>query len=63
MIVQELYASANKSRIQACKESIRDEYRYFYYDLSTSTINSDHTQPLLVTRHNVASGMVLVSQD
>ena len=60
MIVQEMYSSNNKNRVQPCKESLKDENRYFYYDVRTATDNSDHTEPGLIARHNVAPGMCLI---
>ena len=60
MIAQEMYTATNKNRTQPCRESIKDENRFFYYDLNTAAENSDHTQPALVMRHNVAPGMCLV---
>ena len=59
-IVHQLYAQANRYRSQACKESVKDDYRYLYYDVRACMSDSNHTQSLLVTRHNVAPGMVLV---
>ena len=55
-----MYININKNRLQSCKESSRDELRYLYYDLSNAPIDSNHSQPMLIGRHNVASGMVLV---
>jgi hypothetical protein len=60
MIAQEMYMATNKNRTQPCRECIKDENRFFYYDLNTAAENSDHTQPALVMRHNVAPGMCLV---
>lgn len=60
LIVSELYELGNKTRIQPCKESIRDEFRYLFYDIRCAAENSDHTNPILVSRHNVGPGMVLV---
>lgn len=55
-----LHESNNRNRVQPCKESLRDEIRYLFYDLKSAADDSDHSQPMLVTRHNVASGTVLV---
>ena len=59
-IAEGLYTATNKNRIQPCKESMRDEVRYFFYDTKTAVQDSDHTIPLLVTRHNIMPGMALI---
>lgn len=59
-IITEMYANFNRNRTQPCKESLKDEIRFFKYDLSSAFIDSDHSLPLLVTRHNVSVGMVLI---
>ncbi len=56
-----LYSHANKSRLQPCRESLKDETRYFLYDLRLATEHSNHTVPLLQSRHNIVPGMALVS--
>ena len=58
--VENMYIHYNKNRLQPCKDSVRDDIRFLFYDLRTCIDDSDHTQPLLVTRHNVSTGMVLV---
>ncbi|RNA29347.1 hypothetical protein BpHYR1_032044 [Brachionus plicatilis] len=60
MMFTNLYEANNKNRVQPCKESIRDETRYLFYDVKLAADNSDHTQPMLITRHNVATGTVLM---
>ena len=56
-----MYSINNKNRVQPCKESFKDNTRYFYYDLKTAAVDSNHTMPLLIYRHNVGPGMVLVN--
>ena len=58
-----MYINYNKNRTQPCKESSKDDVRFLLYDLRTSIDDSDHTQPLLVTRHNATAGMVLIYQN
>ncbi len=60
-IMTEMYGSNNRTRLQPCKESVKDEVRFFRYDVNCATVNSNHSSPLLITRHNVSPGMVLVS--
>ncbi len=60
--IENMYINCNKNRVQPCKDSVKDEIRFLFYDLRTCIDDSDHTQPLLVTRHNVSAGMVLVSK-
>lgn len=57
----DMYCSNNRTRLQPCKESIKDDTRFFRYDINNATINSNHNTPILITRHNVTPGMVLVS--
>lgn len=60
-IIEEIYAEANRTRMQPCKESLNDKYRYMFYDMSRAVEDSNHEQPLLYIRHNVIPGMVLVN--
>jgi hypothetical protein len=55
-----MFLNQNKNRIQPCKESTKDDVRFLFYDLRTCIDDSDHTQPMLVSRHNVSAGMVLI---
>lgn len=57
----DMYCSNNRNRLQPCKESVKDDTRFFQYDIHNSTMNSNHNTPVLITRHNVSPGMVLVS--
>jgi hypothetical protein len=40
--------------------SLKEEYRFLFYDVLNATNNSNHYQPILTQRHNVIPGMVLV---
>ena len=62
LIVEEMYTNLNKNRLQPCKESLKDDFRFFYYDVRRACNGSDHLEPLLNTRHNISPGMVLVSK-
>lgn len=59
-MLTDMYTENNRNRLQPCKEALRDDTRFFRYSVSNSIINSNHNQPLLVTRHNVSPGMVLI---
>lgn len=61
-MLSNLYETNNKNRVQPCKESIRDEIRYLFYDLKLAADDSDHSEPMLITRHNVTAGTVLVKK-
>jgi len=59
-ITTEIYGKYNKNRAQPCRESLKDDTRFFRYNITGAVIDSNHNQSLLVTRHNVSPGMVLV---
>ena len=59
-IIEEIYTEANRTRMQPCKESINDKFRYMFYDVNRAVEDSNHEHPLLYIRHNVIPGMVLV---
>ncbi|KAF6022371.1 hypothetical protein EB796_019311 [Bugula neritina] len=43
-------------------QSRADTYRLFRYDVVTAYFDTDHTQPLLLARHNAVPGMFLIFQ-
>lgn len=60
MMLSNLYEASNKNRVQPCKESLRDETRYLFYDLKLAVKDSDHSESMLIKRHNVSTETVLV---
>ncbi|XP_069141921.1 uncharacterized protein [Argopecten irradians] len=60
-MVEEIYMSCNRNRTKPCVQCRGDLFRLLQYDITTAAEGSDHTQPLLLTRHNVVPGMFLVS--
>ena len=60
-MMEELYSNLTRNRTKPCVQSRTDMYRVLQYDVNTAAEASDHTQPLLLTRHNVVPGMFLVS--
>lgn len=60
-MLNEIYQNQNRNRTRPCVQSRSDMFRVFKYDINTAAEMSDHTQPLLLTRHNVVPGMFLVS--
>lgn len=56
----EIYQNQNRNRTRPCIQSRSDMFRVFRYDINSAAEMSDHTQPLLLTRHNVVPGMFLV---
>jgi hypothetical protein len=62
-IVRQVYEDINRNRVQICKETVRDEYRILFYDLKVCCEGSDHSIPLLSTRHNVTKGMTLIYEN
>ncbi|XP_062584054.1 uncharacterized protein LOC134245821 isoform X4 [Saccostrea cucullata] len=59
-MIEEIYLSQNRNRTKPCVQSRTDLFRIFQYDINTASEGSDHTQPLLLTRHNVVPGMFLI---
>ena len=59
-MLQSLYTEKNKNRSRPCHQAKSDPYRLFFYDLVSATNYSGYSQPLLLRRHNVVTGMVLV---
>lgn len=52
-----------RSQICACRLSINDDYRCFIYDLAQATKQSSLYGPLLLRRHHVQPGFVLIYQN
>ncbi|XP_021368106.1 uncharacterized protein LOC110459911 isoform X3 [Mizuhopecten yessoensis] len=59
-MVEEIYTSCNRNRTKPCVQCRGDMFRLLQYDITTAAEGSDHTQPLLLTRHNVVPGMFLM---
>lgn len=62
-MLNEIYQNQNRNRTRPCVQSRSDMFRVFKYDINTAAEMSDHTQPLLLTRHNVVPGMFLMYCD
>ena len=56
----QLYEAYNKGRAKPCTQSGQDDVRFVFYDIETASQGSNHVNPLLVQRHNLIPGMVLV---
>lgn len=52
-----------RSQICACRLATNDDYRCFIYDLAQATKQSSFYGPLLVRRHHVQPGFVLIYQN
>ncbi|CAF0886668.1 unnamed protein product [Rotaria sp. Silwood1] len=63
-ILQTLHYHLNygRSQISICRLSTNDDYRCLIYDLAEATKHSSLYGPLLVRRHNVKPGFVLIYQ-
>ncbi|XP_056430286.1 uncharacterized protein C3orf20 homolog [Hyla sarda] len=59
-VLDQLYEKKNRYRSMPCIQSRVDSFRIFKYDINTCNILTGHKQPLLVQRHNVAPGMILM---
>ncbi|XP_052285559.1 uncharacterized protein LOC127881598 isoform X6 [Dreissena polymorpha] len=62
-MVNEIYQNQNRNRTRPCVQSRSDMFRVFKYDINSAAEMSDHTQPFLLTRHNVVPGMFLIFCD
>lgn len=60
-MLEEIYINQNRNRTKPCVQGRSDTFRILQYDINTAAEGSHHTQPLLLTRHNVVPGMILVS--
>ncbi|KAK3768351.1 hypothetical protein RRG08_031140 [Elysia crispata] len=63
MMLGQIYQNQNRNRTRPCLQSGPDMYRILKYDINSAGEGSDHTQPLLLTRHNVVPGMFLIYAD
>ncbi|XP_075198561.1 uncharacterized protein LOC142301440 [Anomaloglossus baeobatrachus] len=59
-VLDQLYEKKNRYRSMPCMQSRVDSFRLLKYDINTCNIVTGHRQPLLVQRHNVAPGMILM---
>ncbi|XP_066447645.1 uncharacterized protein C3orf20-like isoform X2 [Eleutherodactylus coqui] len=59
-VLDQLYEKKNRYRSMPCMQSRLDSFRLLKYDLNRCNIVTGHKQPLLVQRHNVAPGMILM---
>ncbi|XP_052781293.1 uncharacterized protein LOC128217895 isoform X3 [Mya arenaria] len=59
-MVNEIYQNQNRNRTRPCVQSRSDMFRVFKYDINSAAEMSNHTQPILLTRHNVVPGMFLI---
>lgn len=59
-LIETLYQAYNENRTKPCIQSYQDDCRFIFYDVQTATQNSNHTNPILVQRHNVMPGMCLI---
>ncbi|XP_078341968.1 uncharacterized protein LOC111107827 isoform X2 [Crassostrea virginica] len=59
-MIEEIYLSQNRNRTKPCVQSRTDMFRILQYDINSAAEGSDHTQPQLLTRHNVVPGMFLI---
>lgn len=57
------HAHSGRSQICACRLASNDDYRCLVYDLSEATRGSQSTEPLLLRRHCVQPGFVLIYQN
>ncbi|KAL4226564.1 hypothetical protein ACF0H5_014549 [Mactra antiquata] len=62
-MLNEIYTNQNRNRTRPCVQSRSDMFRVFKYDINSAAEMSDHTQPILMTRHNVVPGMFLIYCD
>lgn len=59
-MINRIYATQNRNRTRPCLQSRTDMFRILKYDINSATEDCTHSQPLLLTRHNVVPGMFLV---
>ncbi|XP_005107667.1 uncharacterized protein LOC101861687 isoform X2 [Aplysia californica] len=63
MMLNQIHQNQNRNRTRPCMQCRSDMFRILKYDINTAMEGSDHTQPLLLTRHNVVPGMFLIYAD
>ncbi len=54
---------SGRSQLCSCRLSINDDYRCLIYDLAQATKQSQSQGPLLIRRHHVQPGFVLIYQN
>ncbi|XP_069811920.1 uncharacterized protein C3orf20-like isoform X2 [Dendropsophus ebraccatus] len=59
-MLDQLYEKKNRYRSMPCMQSRVNSFRLLKYDINTCNIITGHKSPLLVQRHNVAPGMILM---
>ncbi|XP_064604787.1 LOW QUALITY PROTEIN: uncharacterized protein C3orf20 homolog [Liolophura sinensis] len=59
-MIEKIHANQNKNRTRPCAAARFDAFRILRYDVATAAFESDHTQPMLLARHNVVPGMFLI---
>ena len=52
-----------RNRNNPCLQSQLDQYRILKYDIAVATSGTKRLVPLLLGRHNVVPGMIMVSYD
>ncbi|ESP04590.1 hypothetical protein LOTGIDRAFT_170681 [Lottia gigantea] len=62
-LLEKMYTKQNRNRMRPCQQCYCDTFRLLKYDINTAADHSDHTQPLLLTRHNAVPGMILIYSD
>lgn len=60
-MLERVYQRQNRNRRHPCVESKTDMFRVLQYDINKAAGEVENRRPLLLTRHNVVPGMVLVS--
>nr|XP_020671352.1 uncharacterized protein C3orf20-like [Pogona vitticeps] len=58
--LEQLYERKNKNRSMPCTQGRLDSFRLLKYDISSADEFTGHCGSLLVKRHNIAPGMVLM---
>ncbi|XP_067930862.1 uncharacterized protein C3orf20-like [Watersipora subatra] len=61
-MLDKLHNDRNANRAHICMQSRSDPYRLFRYDMVTAYFDSNHTELVLLTRHNAVPGMFLIFQ-
>ncbi|CAH1784840.1 unnamed protein product [Owenia fusiformis] len=59
-MLEHIYSEKSKNRTRPCLQARNDPFRLLLYDIVTASEMADHSQPLLLRRHNVVPGMFLM---
>lgn len=59
-MLERVYQRQNRNRRHPCVESKTDMFRVLQYDINKAAGEVENRRPLLLTRHNVVPGMVLI---